>query len=113
MGGFVLQSSHGVKGNFEVVAPRSGGGLSHWWRNNDDPGLAWSGPTLMFGSTQDVAGAALIQGNFGRVGNLEAVANAGGTCTTTGGTTVGPGSGMPTGPSPPRPSPPGSSGSPP
>jgi hypothetical protein len=78
MGGFVLQSSHGVKGNFEVVAPRSGGGLSHWWRDNDHPGLAWRGPTLMFGSTQDVAGAALIQGNFGRVGNLEAVANAGG-----------------------------------
>jgi hypothetical protein len=78
MGGYLLQSSHGVKGTFEVVAPRSGGGLSHWRRDNDDPGLAWRGPTLMFGSTQDVTGAALIQGNFGRVGNLEAVANAGG-----------------------------------
>jgi hypothetical protein len=27
MGGFFVQSSHGEKGNFEVVVPRSGGGL--------------------------------------------------------------------------------------
>jgi hypothetical protein len=77
MGGFFVQSSHGGKGNFEVVAPRSGGGLAHWWRDNDDPDRPWRGPTLMFGSTQDVDAAALIQSNFGTVGNLEVVVNAG------------------------------------
>jgi galactose oxidase-like protein/glyoxal oxidase-like protein len=78
MGGFLVQSSHGGKGNFEVVVPRSGGGLAHWWRNNDHPKRPWSGPKLMFGSTEDVDAAALIQGNFGKVGNLEVVVNAGG-----------------------------------
>ena len=29
MGGFLVQSSHGAKGNFEVVAPLTGGGLAH------------------------------------------------------------------------------------
>jgi hypothetical protein len=78
VGGFFVQGSHGAKGNFEVVVPRSGGGLAHWWRNNDDPGLAWAGPTLAFGSTQDVGAAALIQSNFGGAGNLEVVAGVGG-----------------------------------
>jgi Domain of unknown function (DUF1929)/Glyoxal oxidase N-terminus len=78
MGGFFVQSNHGVKGNFELVVPRSGGGLAHWFRKNDDPGLPWSGPTLMFGSTDEVDAAALIQSNLGRVGNLEVIANAGG-----------------------------------
>jgi Domain of unknown function (DUF1929)/Glyoxal oxidase N-terminus len=78
MGGFFVQSSHGGKGNFEVVVPRSGGGLAHWWRDNDDPDRPWSGPTLAFGSTHDVDAAALIQSNFGTVGNLEVVVNAGG-----------------------------------
>jgi hypothetical protein len=76
--GFFVQSSHGTKGNFEVVVPRSGGGLAHFSRNNDHPALPWKGPILMFGSTKDVAGAALIQSNFGAAGNLEVVANAGG-----------------------------------
>src|SRR5215216_5151445 len=78
MGGFFVQSSHGAKGNFELVVPRTGGGLAHWFRKNDDPRLPWVGPTLMFGGTDDVDAAALIQSNFGRVGNLEVVANAGG-----------------------------------
>ena len=78
MGGFFVQSNHGVKGNFEVVVPRGGGGLAHWFRKNDDPGRPWSGPTLMFGSTDNVDAATLIQSNLGRVGNLEVVANAGG-----------------------------------
>ena len=78
MGGFLVQSSHGAKGNFELVVPRGGGGLAHWFRKNDDPRLPWVGPTLMFGSTADVDDAALIQSNFGRVGNLEVVASTGG-----------------------------------
>lgn len=45
MGGFLVQSSHGAKGNFELVVPHSGGGLAHWFRKNDDPRLPWVGPT--------------------------------------------------------------------
>jgi hypothetical protein len=78
MSGFLVQSNHGARGNFELVVPRGGGGLAHWFRKNDEPGLPWSGPTLMFGSTDEVDAAALIQSNLVRVGNLEVVANAGG-----------------------------------
>ena len=69
MGGFLVQSSHGAKGNFELVVPRTGGGLAHWFRKNDDPSLPWVGPTLMFGGTDDVDAAALIQSNFANFGS--------------------------------------------
>ena len=42
----VLQSTLGGIGNFELVTPMAGGGLGHWWRDNDDPLLPWHGPTL-------------------------------------------------------------------
>jgi hypothetical protein len=64
------QGTFGQAGNFEVVVPRQGGGLAHYWRNNDDPGLPWSGPTP-FGRG-NVSAATLIQSNFGQ--NLEVVA---------------------------------------
>lgn len=67
----LVQSSFGTKGNFEVVVARAGGGLSHYWRNNDAPGFPWSGPTN-FGSGS-LRGVSLIQSNFGP-GNLEVVA---------------------------------------
>jgi hypothetical protein len=41
----LIQSKFGIKGNFEVVVPRATGGLSHFYRNNDDPTLSCSGPT--------------------------------------------------------------------
>lgn len=67
----LIQSSFGTKGNFEVVVARVGGGLSHYWRNNDAPGFPWSGG-FNFGSG-NLRGASLIQSNFGP-GNLEVVA---------------------------------------
>jgi hypothetical protein len=67
----LIQGSFGTKGNFEVVVARTGGGLSHYWRNNDAPGFPWSGPTN-FGSG-NIRGVSLIQSNFGP-GNLEVVA---------------------------------------
>ncbi len=77
MSGYLIQSRHGSRGNFELVAPWShGDGLAHFWRNNDDSSLPWSGPSC-FGSGRVVA-AALIQSNYGSVGNLEVVANEGG-----------------------------------
>src|SRR5574340_901063 len=70
----VIQSRFGTRGNFEVVSPVFGGGLAHWWRNNDDPNLPWSGPTL-FGATlgQGIEGITVIQSNFGDPGNLEVI----------------------------------------
>lgn len=73
--GFLVQGPHGVVGNFEVVAPRTGGGLVHYWRDNNQPGLPWHGPSLMFGSAGEMTAAALIPSNYGGpAGRLELVA---------------------------------------
>ena len=69
----LIQSKHGVQGNFEVVVPHREGGLVHWVRENDDPSVPWSGP-FRFGDNRQYDGAALIQSNFGSIGNLEVVA---------------------------------------
>ena len=66
-----IQSSCSIKGNFEVVAASTTGGLAHWWRNNDIIPI-WFGPTV-FGKGV-VGGVALIQSNFGHPGNLEVIA---------------------------------------
>jgi hypothetical protein len=68
----LIQSSHGLRGNFEVVAPRATGGLAHYWRNNDLPNLPWNGP-FYFGRG-NISAVALFQSNFGSPGNLEVVA---------------------------------------
>lgn len=44
-----IQSRFGTKGNFEIVAPLAAGGLAHYWRDNDTPGLPWHGP-IVFGA---------------------------------------------------------------
>ncbi|HYG79007.1 MAG TPA: hypothetical protein VD861_01390 [Pyrinomonadaceae bacterium] len=62
----LIQSSFGSRGNFEVVVPRAAGGLVHYWRNNDDPGLPWSDPTLISGSEgDDFWETSLIQSSYG------------------------------------------------
>lgn len=72
---FLVQSSHGAAGNFELVVPRlEGGGAVQLWRDNDSPTTPWVGPTLAFGSPDDTYALSLIQGNFGVTGNLELVA---------------------------------------
>ena len=72
----LIQSRFGIRGNFEVVVPASGSGLLHFWRNNDDPSLPWSGPTSFGGSLGLVDSVSLIQSSFGNPGNLEVVASA-------------------------------------
>ncbi|MGH9269252.1 MAG: hypothetical protein ACRD0D_13895, partial [Acidimicrobiales bacterium] len=59
--GFMVQSTHGDAGHFEVVVPRWGGGIEHWWRDNDSPTLAWHGPLICFGSTGDIGSVGLVQ----------------------------------------------------
>ena len=76
--GFLVQSNFGQRGNFEVVAPYPQGGLQHWWRDNDAPGLPWHGP-IRFGQTVGAVSGpvALIQSTFDTPGNLEVVARVG------------------------------------
>ena len=71
----LIQSHFGTKGNFEVVVPALGGGLAHYWRNNDDPSFPWTGPTAFGAKLGVVDSVSLIQSNFGP-GNLEVVASA-------------------------------------
>ncbi len=75
----LIQSRHGQRGNFELVIPRDRGGLVHLWRNNDAPGLPWSGHTP-FGDGDPYDEATLIQSNFGSplLGNLDVTARTGG-----------------------------------
>lgn len=75
----LIESTYGAAsgrpGNFELVSPLAGGGLGHWWRNND-ASQQWSGPAR-FGGTQTVEAVGLVQSNFGSPGNLEVVARVG------------------------------------
>lgn len=70
----MIQGTFGNKGNFELVVPMASGGLSHFWRGNDDDQQRWHGP-LMFGANLGkVESVGLIQSNFGEPGHLEIVA---------------------------------------
>lgn len=67
----IIQSDYGTEGNFEVVASRDGGGLEHFYRDNDAPTPEWSaGNTFVAGAHASVS---LIQSTYGP-GNLEVVA---------------------------------------
>ena len=70
----LIQSNFGNKGNFEVVV-REGSKLRQYWRNNDDSALSWNKGGL-FGDNVDSA-PALIQSNFGNMGNFEVIVNEG------------------------------------
>lgn len=72
-----------LKGYFQVVTPLASGGLAHYTRDNNTPGLPWSGPEI-FGTEMGVIDAVtLIQSNFSSsnngIGNLELVARLGNT----------------------------------
>jgi hypothetical protein len=80
--------TYGTMGNFELVTPLLSGGMGHFFRDNDDPNLPWSGP-VAFATDQGIVNAvSLIQSNFSTQfvntgtqgqGNLAVVANIGGT----------------------------------
>jgi hypothetical protein len=73
----LIQSRFGTKGNFELVVPSATSGLIHFWRNNDNPSLPWSGPTPFGGSMGHVDAVSMIESNFGAPGNLEVIARVG------------------------------------
>jgi hypothetical protein len=69
----MVQGLFGSRGNFELVVPLEAGGLAHYWRNNDQPGLPWNGPTVFGQSAGRADAVALLQSTFGDPGNLEVV----------------------------------------
>jgi hypothetical protein len=80
--------TYGTMGNFELVVPLQSGGIGHFFRNNDDPNLPWSGPVVFAADQGVVSAVSLIQSNFSTQaangggqgpGNLAVVANIGGT----------------------------------
>jgi hypothetical protein len=74
--GFMIQSSFGVKGNFELVVASALGGMDHCWRDNDHPPYPWIGPRF-FGSGY-VDGVSLIQSTLAPTpGQLEVVVRVG------------------------------------
>jgi hypothetical protein len=73
-----IQSRFGTQGNFEVVVPTVSGGLTHYFRNNDDSNLPWIQSTSFGEAIGAVNAVSLIQSNFGDPGNLEVVASASG-----------------------------------
>ena len=72
-----IQSRFGSRGNFELVAPLTGGGMEHAWRNNDAPGMPWTMDTIFGQSLGQVDAVSLIQSNYGSPGNLEVIARSG------------------------------------
>jgi hypothetical protein len=69
-----IQDRFGVKGNFDVVVPLQGGGIAHYWRDNDDAAFPWTGPIVFGQALGQVDAVALIQSTMGNPGNLEVVA---------------------------------------
>ncbi|MFF2148474.1 galactose oxidase-like domain-containing protein [Kitasatospora sp. NPDC058190] len=79
----LLQSNFGTRGNFELLTPLVSG-MAHFFRNNDDPALPWSPPTLFAtgAGTGPIEAISMIQGNFGPPGhkgpgNFEVIARIG------------------------------------
>jgi hypothetical protein len=75
----LIQSRFGNQGNFELVFPSADVGINFMWRNNDAPGLPWSGVSTFGQSLGHVDDVTVIQSNFGSPGNLELIARTGDT----------------------------------
>jgi len=70
----LIQSDIGRNGNFEVVAARRGGGLTHFGRNNDAPPFPWNQPDNFGGKEGgkeiDYKAVSLIESNVNARGEL-------------------------------------------
>jgi hypothetical protein len=77
----LIQGRFGGRGNFEMVVPLAGGGIAHYSRVNDLPGLPWSGPSLFAVDIGIVDAVALAQSNLsssgGGAGDLHVAARTG------------------------------------
>jgi hypothetical protein len=59
----IVQGRFGNKGNFEVVAPRRGGGIAHLWRDNDADRRRWR-HARTFGRERVFEAVALVHGDL-------------------------------------------------
>jgi hypothetical protein len=83
--GFFTQGNFGAAGNFELVTPVAGGGLRHYWRDNDVSPPAWNAGPEFAKELGAVDAVALVQSGFSAqaaagqapIGNLELVVRAG------------------------------------
>jgi hypothetical protein len=67
----LIQSTYGARGDFQMIVPLAKGGLAHWERDNNHDDLPWREMHHFPGGDMSVVG--LVQGTFGRQGNLELV----------------------------------------
>jgi len=70
----LIQSTYGIKGNFELAVPLATGGIAHYLRDNDVDDLSWIGPVKFATEAGLIESVSMIQSNFGTRGNLEIVA---------------------------------------
>ena len=75
----LIQSRFGSQGNFEMVVPPAAGGLAHFWSNNNNPFMPWSGAVCFGRSVGIVDAVSMIESNYGTPGNLELIARVGDT----------------------------------
>ncbi|MEZ4307172.1 MAG: DUF1929 domain-containing protein [Polyangiaceae bacterium] len=61
------QSSHGTKGNFELVTPLASGGMAHYYRDNDQSGNPWYGPSAVPNVSGSVSAVAAIESSYGHL----------------------------------------------
>ncbi|MGK3989854.1 alpha/beta hydrolase [Sorangium sp. So ce136] len=79
----LIQGGFGGRGNFELVVPHAGGGLAHYFRDNDTAELGWRGPAIFgadlgrFEAVAMIQGAAGVPGAPAAPGDLEVVARTG------------------------------------
>jgi hypothetical protein len=75
-----VQGSSGRAGNFEVIIPLATGGFTHFYRNNDLPGLPWSRTVEGAAHLGPLGAVTLIESDYhdhGGQRTLEAVVRAG------------------------------------
>src|SRR5262249_49525444 len=61
----------------EVVVALAAGGIAHFFRENDTPGLPWRAAPVFATGAGRIDAVTMIQSNFGSPGNLEVVARTG------------------------------------
>ncbi|WP_437756715.1 alpha/beta hydrolase [Sorangium sp. So ce1389] len=57
----LIQGGFGGRGNFELVVPHAGGGLAHYFRDNDTAELGWHGPAIFGADLGHFEAVAMIQ----------------------------------------------------
>ncbi|WP_437654070.1 alpha/beta hydrolase [Sorangium sp. So ce1182] len=76
----LIQGGFGGRGNFELVVPHAGGGLAHYFRDNDTAELGWHGPAIFGADLGQFEAVAMIQRSVDAqraAGDLELVARVG------------------------------------